>query len=458
MLPQADVMAAMGHVNKAIELLKDSPVDQSQAYMLRARLQKDSDAQLNDYRLALEADPTNMQAWQVRIALQMSLGKLDEAYADIQKLLANDDGNEFAVQAAFETLLKLKKYDELVSILDKQVEAKPKEGAYYRLRATALIVKSAEKNDKELLKKARPDLDKAIELNKRDSQALVLRSQVLFDLGEIDAARRDIGDALLIDPNAVEGIFMRAAIAAREQNYGAAIADMEILVRAFPTRESYVRQLASYYQLDDRPRLAIRLMDELIKKNKNGWRNLRLRGDARLSVGEHAEAIADYEEALKAISRLAKSKKDEGKSKEADLPKTDDTAADEPEDVDEVAPPEEHAGILNNLAWVLATSPKDDVRDGKRALEYALESSKLTSYKEAHILSTLAAAYAESGDFEKAREWSSKAVEIGSEEDNEQLDQLKKELEGYKANKPWREEQKTEENKKQRVKGDTIET
>ncbi len=91
---------------------------------------------------------------------------------------------------------------------------------------------------------------------------------------------------------------------------------------------------------------------------------------------------------------------------------------------------------------VLSTSPKDSVRNGKRSLELALKACELTEYKAAHILSTLASAYAETGDFEKARQWSGKAVELGTAEDNEQLDQLKKELESYKENKPWREEQK----------------
>lgn len=451
MLQPSDSAAAMNHVNKAIELLKDSPVDQSSAYMLRARLQPETDEQLNDYRLATETDPTNMAAWQLRIALQMSIGKLDEAYKDIQKLLANDDGNEFAIQAAFETLLKLKKYDDLIGLLDKQIESKPKEGVYYRLRGTVMVVKAAEKDDKSLLAKARPDLDKAIELNSRDSQALILRSQVLFDLGEIDKARRDIGDALLLDPNAIDGVFMRAAIAAREKRYADAIADMELLVRAFPTRESYVRQLAGYYQLDERPRLAIRLLDELLKTKKDSWRILRMRGDARLSVGEHAEAIEDYQQAISIVEKPSdKPKKKEGESEDE---------SDQDAESDEVETPrEEHAGLLNNLAWVLATSPKDEVRDGKRSVDLATKACDLTEYKEAHILSTLAAAYAESGDFEKAREWSQKAVSLGAEAENEQLDQLKKELENYKENKPWREEQKIQENKKQRAKSETIET
>jgi FimV-like protein len=66
----------------------------------------------------------------------------------------------------------------------------------------------------------------------------------------------------------------------------------------------------------------------------------------------------------------------------------------------------------------------------------ATKACEVTEYKEGHILSTLAAAYAESGDFEKAREWSKKAIEIGRED---QKEALSKELASYMEDKPWRE-------------------
>ncbi|MEX2026759.1 MAG: hypothetical protein WEH44_05650, partial [Pirellulaceae bacterium] len=107
----------------------------------------------------------------------------------------------------------------------------------------------------------------------------------------------------------------------------------------------------------------------------------------------------------------------------------------------------ENTGVLNNLAWVMATSPEDGVRNAKRSIELATKACELTEYKQAHILSTLASGYAESGDWETALKWSSKAVEVGSDE-AETIDQLKKELESYKEKKPWREKQEIEENTK----------
>jgi tetratricopeptide (TPR) repeat protein len=171
--------------------------------------------------------------------------------------------------------------------------------------------------------------------------------------------------------------------------------------------------------MDDRPNKAIELADEILKANKPEWKEFahrvhRLRGDARLSVGKHVEAIADFEKAIELVP------------------------ADEKES---------RSGLLNNLAWVLATSPKDEIRNGKRSVELGTEACELTEFKEAHILSTLAAGYAEIGNFEEAIKWSSKAVELGSQENAEQLDQLRKELESYQQNKPWREQQDVQEKK-----------
>ncbi|MEL6110651.1 MAG: hypothetical protein AAFU85_31985, partial [Planctomycetota bacterium] len=100
------------------------------------------------------------------------------------------------------------------------------------------------------------------------------------------------------------------------------------------------------------------------------------------------------------------------------------------------------------IAWVLATSPNDAIRNGKRSVELGERAVELTEAGEPHILSTLAAGYAEVGDFDKAIEWSGKAVELGKEKDHNQLKQLEEELENYRARKPWREKQETEENKK----------
>jgi len=57
-----------------------------------------------------------------------------------------------------------------------------------------------------------------------------------------------------------------------------------------------------------------------------------------------------------------------------------------------------HPGILARLAFLLATSRRDDVRDGREARELAEEAVRRTKRQDAAALDALAAALAESGD------------------------------------------------------------
>ncbi len=441
-LPGGDADKAIASIEAAIGLLKNKPKELALAYVLRAGVQPEIDDKLVDLQKAIETDPTNMDAWQARIVLLLGTQKFEQAYQDVERLLKRDDSNAFALTAAFESLFQLKRYDDIVKLLSPKIEATPDKGVLYRMRGHAYLMLSsgnqtepAQKKsatEEELEAKAKVDLDKALELNNQDAQAMLIRGEYYYDRGEVEKANKDVNEALSIEPGLVRGVLMRSMIAAREKRYSDAINDLELVVQANPTNEEIVLQLAQYYQLDNRPRLAIRALDALLKMNAGNWRALRMRGDARLSIGEHLIAIGDYKKAVTAIQKVTKK-----------------TASELDDEI----------GLLNNLAWVLATSPKDEIRDGKRSLELGLKACELSEYKEAHILSTLAAGYAETGNFDEAIKWSAKAVEIGAQEENEQLKQLKDELESYKEKKPWREVQEVQENKKPLgAAKDTVET
>jgi Flp pilus assembly protein TadD len=92
---------------------------------------------------------------------------------------------------------------------------------------------------------------------------------------------------------------------------------------------------------------------------------------------------------------------------------------------------------LNNLAWLYAAGP-DWLRDGKRAVDLATRACELTGWKNAGDIDTLAAAYAEVGEFEKAVAYQERALAL-SNSDEQVRAELSKHKSLYERKQPCRE-------------------
>jgi tetratricopeptide (TPR) repeat protein len=92
----------------------------------------------------------------------------------------------------------------------------------------------------------------------------------------------------------------------------------------------------------------------------------------------------------------------------------------------------------NNLAWQLATCPEPALRNGARAIELAEQANQLSSGKNPIILNTLAAAYAENGQFARAIEIAQDALRlVSSGADPGLLDFLRQAIALYQAGAPY---------------------
>ncbi len=94
------------------------------------------------------------------------------------------------------------------------------------------------------------------------------------------------------------------------------------------------------------------------------------------------------------------------------------------------------AGALNGRAWLWSTCPDGQYRDGKKARDTAQKACELTAWNDAMILDTLAAASAETGDFNSAVKWQTKAIEVLT--DNLERDEFLARLVLYQQEKPFR--------------------
>ena len=97
-----------------------------------------------------------------------------------------------------------------------------------------------------------------------------------------------------------------------------------------------------------------------------------------------------------------------------------------------------HSGeAYNNRATIMASCPESKYRDGKGAVESATRACELSDWRRPDYLSTLAAAYAENGDFDAAIRRQTRATEMLPDE--RQKDAFRSGLALYQANNPYRE-------------------
>ena len=95
---------------------------------------------------------------------------------------------------------------------------------------------------------------------------------------------------------------------------------------------------------------------------------------------------------------------------------------------------------LGDFSWVLATCSDGSFRNGTKAVELADEARSLSGGKDPVIVRTLAAAYAESGQFSQAIETARSALELANAQRNPRLARaLEREMALYQAGSPYHE-------------------
>jgi len=158
-------------------------------------------------------------------------------------------------------------------------------------------------------------------------------------------------------------------------------------------------------------------------------------GNALLQKGSKDEAIAHFQKALRINPDFAEAHINLGDTL---LQKGNiDEAIGHFQKALQIKP--DSAEAQNDLAWVLAACPQASLRNGNQAVQLAQRANQLTLNGNPAVLSTLAAAYAETGRFPEAIETAQRAVQLAETQSNTKLaNDLRSQMKCYQAGLPFR--------------------
>jgi tetratricopeptide (TPR) repeat protein len=247
----------------------------------------------------------------------------------------------------------------------------------------------------------------ALRLDPGCADAYCHRAMIWEERKDFERALADYARALELHPGHAEARNNRTLLLYNLGRFDDAIVDATIAIRySANAHQAYRIRGVAYLRKGDADK-ALPDLNESLRLMPRHFAALVARSEAFRKKRENAKAISDLEEALSLQPRNAmlcqmlgaiyKEQRDwtralkwyqEGVSRD---------------------PAESHA--QNALARLRATCPDAAIRDGKQAVEAAKRACDATAWKIPVTLDTLAAAYAESGNFEEAIRWERAALE-----------------------------------------------
>ena len=248
------------------------------------------------------------------------------------------------------------------------------------------------------------EADKAVSIAPKKNNPYSYRAYAFAALKQNDKAVADLSDAIKYSPAKDGGLgdlyYRRGLVYSNMRDYDHAIADLTEAAKLDDGKVEILESRASAYEGKKQDDLAITDLTRVLQINPKDSIAYQQRASAYQNRHQYDLALADLTRAVEESP--------------------DDSTA------------------QNALAWMMSTCPDQKFRNGKEALTHANKACELSSWQESALIDTLAAAYAEAGDFPKAIMWQQRAITLMKSDTMEQQQDFAKRLELYKAKQPYR--------------------
>jgi tetratricopeptide (TPR) repeat protein len=229
------------------------------------------------------------------------------------------------------------------------------------------------KDDVVLLDKANDYFTRQIESDPTDAFAFGYRGAAHAAKGDLQHALEDMTSAIDLNPLDATWFSNRGVIWNELLEFDRALEDQNEAIRLNPTYATAFNNRGLVWINKEKFDNALSDFNEAIRFELNYEQAFLNRGNAWSKKKDYERALADYKQAV----RL------------------------DPKD----------ANAYNQLAWLLATCPKEALRNSKQAITYAKTACELSNWKIGEFIDTLATAYAANGEFEQAVKMEQKALD-----------------------------------------------
>lgn len=348
------------------------------------------------WRVTLSRNPDCWMAHNNLATILQKNGQLDQAIAHYEQTVSTRPHPEKAHYNLGAAFSQAGKIDKAISHYEKALQLRPDYAeAHYNLAGD--LSKKGQIDD------AISHYQKTIELRPNDADAHNNLGSALLQKGRVRDAITHYETALRLRGNDPDIEYNLANAFANSGEIDDAIVHYQRAVEIRPDQAQAQYELGSALLQKGRPDDAIARYQQVLKVQPDHVKARVNLANLLLQKGDIENATAHYEKSL------------------------------------EIAPQDVTTQI--NLAWVLATCSDAKFRNGDRALELARRASATSDGSNPFALHSLAAAYAETGQFPDAMQTAEEALRLAREIHNNALVKaLEKEIEFYKAGRPYRKE------------------